>query len=100
MSRVSASSSTRRTAGIHTSAQGARTKQGSARSSSKHFERLRAASRVAGARRLHRTNGRANSRTMEPATRVDGRVERGERTRRQILDAAVDIASVEGLEGL
>lgn len=37
---------------------------------------------------------------MEPATRVDGRVERGERTRRQILDAAVDIASVEGLEGL
>ena len=31
---------------------------------------------------------------------MDGRVERGERTRRQILDAAVHIASVEGLEGL
>ena len=37
---------------------------------------------------------------MDPARKVDGRVERGERTRRQILDAAVDIASVEGLEGL
>src|SRR5438309_1753600 len=37
---------------------------------------------------------------METARKVDGRVERGERTRRQILDAAVDIASVEGLEGL
>jgi AcrR family transcriptional regulator len=37
---------------------------------------------------------------MEPARKVDGRVERGERTRRQILGAAVDIASVEGLEGL
>jgi AcrR family transcriptional regulator len=34
------------------------------------------------------------------ASRIDGRVERGERTRRQILDAAVDVASVEGLEGL
>jgi AcrR family transcriptional regulator len=32
--------------------------------------------------------------------RLDGRIERGDRTRRQILDAAVDIASVEGLEGL
>src|SRR5712691_520300 len=31
---------------------------------------------------------------------MDGRSERGDRTRRQILDAAVDIASVEGLEGL
>jgi AcrR family transcriptional regulator len=30
----------------------------------------------------------------------DGRVRRGERTRRQILDLAVDLASVEGLEGL
>jgi AcrR family transcriptional regulator len=30
----------------------------------------------------------------------DGRVERGERTRRQILDLAVHLASVEGLEGL
>src|SRR2546425_2329332 len=37
---------------------------------------------------------------MEPARKVDGRVERGDRTRQQILDAAVDIASVEGLEGL
>ena len=37
---------------------------------------------------------------MEPARKVDGRVQRGERTRRQILDAAVHIASVEGLEGL
>jgi AcrR family transcriptional regulator len=37
---------------------------------------------------------------METACKMDGRVERGERTRRQILDAAVDIASVEGLEGL
>ena len=37
---------------------------------------------------------------MEPARKVDGRVERGERTRRQILDAAVHIGSVEGLEGL
>ena len=37
---------------------------------------------------------------MEPARKVDGRVERGERTRQQILDAAVHIASVEGLEGL
>jgi len=31
---------------------------------------------------------------------ADGRVERGERTRRQILDLAVDLASVEGLDGL
>src|SRR2546421_12866592 len=37
---------------------------------------------------------------MESARKVDGRVERGDRTRQQILDAAVDIASVEGLEGL
>jgi AcrR family transcriptional regulator len=33
-------------------------------------------------------------------THLDGRMERGERTRRQILDLAVDLASVEGLEGL
>lgn len=33
-------------------------------------------------------------------THLDGRVERGERTRRQILDLAVDLASAEGLEGL
>ncbi|WP_367133442.1 TetR/AcrR family transcriptional regulator [Saccharothrix sp. HUAS TT1] len=32
--------------------------------------------------------------------KVDGRVERGEQTRRQILRRAADIASVEGLEGL
>src|SRR5216684_7746717 len=31
---------------------------------------------------------------------VDGRIERGERTRRHILDLAVHLASVEGLEGL
>src|SRR5207253_11003664 len=37
---------------------------------------------------------------MDPAGKMDGRVERGDRTRQQILDAAVDIASVEGLEGL
>jgi AcrR family transcriptional regulator len=37
---------------------------------------------------------------MDAAQKIDGRVERGDRTRRQILDAAVDIASVEGLEGL
>ena len=37
---------------------------------------------------------------MQTTRRADGRVERGERTRRQILDAAVDIASVDGLEGL
>jgi AcrR family transcriptional regulator len=37
---------------------------------------------------------------MDLARKVDGRVERGDRTRRQILDAAVHIASVEGLEGL
>ncbi len=36
----------------------------------------------------------------EKAQIVDGRVERGERTRRQILDLAVNLASVEGLEGL
>nr|WSZ13943.1 TetR family transcriptional regulator [Streptomyces canus] len=33
-------------------------------------------------------------------TRVDGRVERGNRTRRAVLRRAVDIASVEGLEAL
>ncbi|MFG2731367.1 TetR/AcrR family transcriptional regulator [Streptomyces canus] len=33
-------------------------------------------------------------------TRVDGRVERGNRTRRTVLRRAVDIASVEGLEAL
>ncbi|MFJ6670266.1 TetR/AcrR family transcriptional regulator [Actinosynnema sp. NPDC091369] len=32
--------------------------------------------------------------------KVDGRVERGEQTRRQILRRAAEIASVEGLEGL
>lgn len=33
-------------------------------------------------------------------TKTDGRVERGEQTRRLILQRAADIASVEGLEGL
>jgi len=32
--------------------------------------------------------------------KLDGRYQRGERTRRQVLDLAVDLASVEGLEGL
>ena len=50
--------------------------------------------------RLQCTNGRAICFAMEPARKMDGRVERGERTRRQILDAAVHIGSVEGLEGL
>ncbi len=35
-----------------------------------------------------------------PAERVDGRVERGNQTRRLVLDRTMDIASVEGLEGL
>ena len=34
------------------------------------------------------------------ATPSDGRIRRGERTRREVLRAAVDIASVEGLDGL
>ena len=33
-------------------------------------------------------------------TRLDGRVERGNRTRRLVLGRTVDIASVEGLEAL
>jgi hypothetical protein len=33
-------------------------------------------------------------------TRIDGRVERGRRSRRAILDRAMDIASPEGLEAL
>ena len=33
-------------------------------------------------------------------TRIDGRVLRGERTRRTILERAMDLASVDGLEGL
>ncbi|GAA1452706.1 TetR/AcrR family transcriptional regulator [Nocardiopsis tropica] len=33
-------------------------------------------------------------------TRTDGRLQRGDQTRRAVLDRAVDIASVEGLEGL
>ncbi|MBS2024199.1 MAG: TetR/AcrR family transcriptional regulator [Deltaproteobacteria bacterium] len=39
---------------------------------------------------------------MSPRTTsvVDGRVERGDRTRRHILDLAVDLASVNGLDGL
>src|SRR5215831_537756 len=35
-----------------------------------------------------------------PVENADGRLQRGERTRRQILDLAVDLASVEGLDGL
>ncbi|MEV7006463.1 TetR/AcrR family transcriptional regulator [Streptosporangium sp. NPDC051022] len=31
---------------------------------------------------------------------IDGRLQRGERTRRAVLDTAVELASVEGLEGL
>ena len=34
------------------------------------------------------------------STRTDGRVERGDQTRRAVLRRAVDIASVEGLDGL
>lgn len=34
------------------------------------------------------------------ATQTDGRLQRGDQTRRAVLDRAVDIASVEGLEGL
>ncbi|MEV0292436.1 TetR/AcrR family transcriptional regulator [Nocardia sp. NPDC050710] len=37
---------------------------------------------------------------MMVETKVDGRVQRGERSRRVILDRAMDIASVEGLESL
>jgi AcrR family transcriptional regulator len=35
-----------------------------------------------------------------PLENADGRLQRGERTRRQILDLAVHLASVEGLDGL
>src|SRR5690242_1296241 len=44
--------------------------------------------------------------SSEPATETapdvptDGRVRRGDRTRRVVLGKAVDVASVEGLEGL
>ncbi|MFG3497700.1 TetR/AcrR family transcriptional regulator [Streptomyces sp. NPDC047928] len=44
-----------------------------------------------------RTDGRAGRRT---ADRTDGRVERGNQTRRLILERSVAIASVEGLDGL
>ena len=37
---------------------------------------------------------------MSPATETDGRRERGRRAREEILAVAVDIASVDGLEGL
>jgi AcrR family transcriptional regulator len=40
------------------------------------------------------------SATGEPATRVDGRRARGDSTRRAILRRAMQIASVEGLDGL
>ena len=37
---------------------------------------------------------------VSEATKIDGRVQRGDQTRRAILGRAVDIASVEGLEGI
>ena len=43
---------------------------------------------------------RESAPTAEPAGRLDGRRERGRRTRESILATAVDLASVEGLEGL
>lgn len=43
---------------------------------------------------------RAGSVAPVTAPRLDGRVERGDQTRRAILDRAAAIASVEGLEGL
>ncbi|MFE1962412.1 TetR/AcrR family transcriptional regulator [Streptomyces sp. NPDC059479] len=46
-----------------------------------------------GGRTAGRVEGRADG-------RVDGRVERGNQTRRLVLDRTMDIASVEGLEGL
>ncbi|MFE2598616.1 TetR/AcrR family transcriptional regulator [Streptomyces sp. NPDC059396] len=46
--------------------------------------------------------GRRANRQVESRSggRVDGRVERGNQTRRLVLDRTMDIASVEGLEGL
>lgn len=47
------------------------------------------------------SGGRANTQVEGRAGgRVDGRVERGNQTRRLVLDRTMDIASVEGLEGL
>src|SRR4051812_10507836 len=104
MSRVSASSSTSSTAGIQTSSQATDTEQGSAGTSSKHLERLRAPPprrpRVLVPAGLASNERSCYLLPMDAGRKADGRVERGERTRRQILDAAVDIASVEGLEGL
>src|SRR5258707_15072092 len=37
---------------------------------------------------------------VKSATRADGRLMRGDQSRRAILDRAMDIASVEGLDGL
>jgi AcrR family transcriptional regulator len=48
---------------------------------------------------LQENNGRETS-GRETNGRLDGRRARGDRTRRAILDEAVQIASVEGLEGL
>jgi AcrR family transcriptional regulator len=53
----------------------------------------------------HRSNDRAtffavSETTSSPRVELDGRRERGRRTRESILATAVDIASVEGLEGL
>lgn len=49
---------------------------------------------------LYKTNGRAIMKEIEITTATASRVARGERTRQQILESAVDIASAEGLEGL
>jgi AcrR family transcriptional regulator len=54
-------------------------------------------------RTLGRTEGRVNTENFangRATSRSDGRRARGDRTRRAILDEAVQIASAEGLEGL
>jgi AcrR family transcriptional regulator len=48
----------------------------------------------------HNTNGRAIFFHVSTVTEADGRKVRGDKTRRAILTAAVNLASVEGLEGL
>jgi AcrR family transcriptional regulator len=48
----------------------------------------------------HRTNDRANFCSVSDVAELDGRRARGRRTRESILATAVDLASVEGLEGL
>jgi AcrR family transcriptional regulator len=56
--------------------------------------------RVAETRSRAAGESRAESETVAGVSRTDGRRERGRRTRASILATAVDIASVEGLEGL